>query len=137
MNSKKRNRTRMHLGLLLNAAFFIAACGSNQTQSSVHTSDQITANESIDDAALRHPHVYVCDGGETIRAAYPDTDTAVVEYKGETHVLHIAVSADGARYINDHIEWWSKGSGSEAVGSLFAEHDGHYSTPLETNCRAE
>jgi len=52
---------------------------------------------------------YACDDGRKVRASYPDTTTAVVTFDGNTHHLHIAISADGARYVGDHWQWWTKG----------------------------
>jgi membrane-bound inhibitor of C-type lysozyme len=40
---------------------------------------------------------YSCDDGRTVQAVYPDTTTAVLTLDGQTHHLHTAVSADGAR----------------------------------------
>jgi membrane-bound inhibitor of C-type lysozyme len=66
-----------------------------------------TASPSVPPASP--PIVYACPGGETVSARYPDTKTAVIEYKGRTHTLKTAVSADGARYIGDGLQWWTKG----------------------------
>ncbi|HUH54905.1 MAG TPA: MliC family protein [Rhodanobacter sp.] len=52
---------------------------------------------------------YTCDDGRKVQASYPDTTTAVVTLDGNTHHLHIAISADGARYVGDHWQWWTKG----------------------------
>lgn len=52
---------------------------------------------------------YACDDGRKVQASYPDTTTAVVTLDGNTHHLHIAISADGARYVGDHWQWWTKG----------------------------
>ncbi|WP_156458921.1 MliC family protein [Rhodanobacter sp. Root480] len=52
---------------------------------------------------------YACDDGRKVQASYPDTATAVVTLDGNTHHLHIAISADGARYVGDHWQWWTKG----------------------------
>lgn len=52
---------------------------------------------------------YTCDDGRTVQAAYPDTDTAVLTLDGRPHQLHTAVSADGARYVGKHWQWWTKG----------------------------
>jgi membrane-bound inhibitor of C-type lysozyme len=52
---------------------------------------------------------YTCDDGRLVQASYPDDTTAVVALDGDTHRLHIAVSADGARYIGEHWQWWTKG----------------------------
>lgn len=52
---------------------------------------------------------YTCASGRTVRASYPDTDTAVLVMGGQTRTLHIAISADGARYVDPQWEWWTKG----------------------------
>ena len=52
---------------------------------------------------------YACDSGRTVQAAYPDTETAVLTLDGQTRSLHIAISADGARYVGEHWQWWTKG----------------------------
>jgi membrane-bound inhibitor of C-type lysozyme len=52
---------------------------------------------------------YACSDGQVVQAAYPDTHTALVKIKGETHTLNIALSASGARYIGDGWQWWTKG----------------------------
>lgn len=62
---------------------------------------------------------YRCEGGATLVAAYPDTDTATLRYQGRTHHLRIARSASGARYVGDGLEWWTKGTGAGAEGALF------------------
>lgn len=61
---------------------------------------------------------YRCEGGATLVAAYPDTDTATLRYQGRTHHLRIARSASGARYVGDGLEWWTKGSGKGSEGTL-------------------
>lgn len=52
---------------------------------------------------------YTCDDGRTVQAGYPDTDTAMLTLDGHAQRLHIAISADGARYVGDHWQWWTKG----------------------------
>ncbi|MGB3461208.1 MliC family protein [Rhodanobacter lindaniclasticus] len=52
---------------------------------------------------------YTCDDGRTVRVTYPDTQTAVLDFDAQTHRLHTAISADGARYVGGHWQWWSKG----------------------------
>lgn len=52
---------------------------------------------------------YTCDDGSTVQAAYPDTDTAVLTLRGQMYRLHIGTSADGARYVGKHWQWWTKG----------------------------
>lgn len=65
---------------------------------------------------------YVCEGGVRIVASYPNTESATIRYKGATYDLHIAMSADGARYVGNGLEWWTKGSGPGSHGTLF-EHN--------------
>lgn len=64
---------------------------------------------------------YTCESGATVVASYPDVDSAIVRYKGTTHDLRIARSADGARYVGS-VEWWTKGSGVGSHDTLF-RHD--------------
>jgi membrane-bound inhibitor of C-type lysozyme len=52
---------------------------------------------------------YTCEDGRKVQASYPDSTTAVLTLDGNTHHLHIAISADGARYVGDHWQWWTKG----------------------------
>lgn len=42
----------------------------------------------------------------------------MVQYKGGTYTMKNAVSGSGARYVGDDLEWWTKGSGAGAYGSL-------------------
>lgn len=53
--------------------------------------------------------VYACPNGETVRARYPDTSTAVVDYRGERHTLKAAPSGSGARYVGEGLQWWTRG----------------------------
>lgn len=62
---------------------------------------------------------YRCESGETIHATYPSTDTATIQYRNQRHEMQIAVSGSGARYVSDGLEWWTKGSGAGAAGTLF------------------
>jgi membrane-bound inhibitor of C-type lysozyme len=52
---------------------------------------------------------YHCDDGRSVMAVYPDSTTTVLTFGGQTHHLHAAVSADGARYVGDQWQWWTKG----------------------------
>lgn len=54
---------------------------------------------------------YRCESGETI--------TATIQYRGQSHEMQIAVSGSGARYVGEDLEWWTKGSGAGAAGTLF------------------
>lgn len=63
-------------------------------------------NSPTSDAANK---LYQCESGATVTAAYPSNSTATVQYKGNTHAMRLAVSADGARYTDSLLEWWTKG----------------------------
>ncbi|RDS82411.1 MliC family protein [Dyella psychrodurans] len=63
---------------------------------------------------------YGCSDGQTVQAAYPDTNTALVKIKGQTYTLHIAISGSGARYIGDGWQWWTKGMKDGMLAPLAA-----------------
>jgi len=62
--------------------------------------------------------VYRCESGRIIEAAYRTDGTAAVRYAQQTHLMHVAVSGSGARYVGDGLEWWTKGTGASAPGTL-------------------
>lgn len=62
---------------------------------------------------------YECDDGQNLVVHYPDVDHARFHYQGHKRVLHIAMSADGARYVGRHYEWWTRGSGSAEHATLY------------------
>lgn len=84
-------------------------------------------------APANAPTIYECRTGAEIQARYPDTDSALVRYRDQQYRMHIAISADGARYVGDQYEWWTRGTGSGAEASLF-EHakDGSTGQLLQT-----
>lgn len=88
------------------------------------------------DKAAAETATYACESGATISASYPDTETATIVYQEREHKMRIAVSGSGARYVGDGLEWWTKGSGPGADGTLF-EHlrDGTSGDALE-HCQA-
>lgn len=53
--------------------------------------------------------IYACASGRRVQATYPDTNTAVLLMDGQTRLLRIALSADGARYVDRQWQWWTKG----------------------------
>lgn len=77
--------------LLIASILFLAGC---QTPAQTTTAKPVT---------------YTCGDGRTLQAVYPDTNSAVLTFDGQTHHLHIARSADGARYLDEHWQWWTKG----------------------------
>ncbi|QEE25499.1 lysozyme inhibitor [Rhodanobacter glycinis] len=61
---------------------------------------------------------YRCDDGRSVQASYPDADTAVLTLDGHAHRLHITRSADGARYVGDTWQWWTKGMHDASLAPL-------------------
>ncbi|MBT0717203.1 lysozyme inhibitor [Rosenbergiella epipactidis] len=49
---------------------------------------------------------FTCNGKE-MKASFPDTDHAVMQYDGELFLLKSVVSASGARYLGDGWQLWS------------------------------
>lgn len=78
---------------------------------------------------------YYCESGARVVVSYPDTDSAVVGYNGQTHRMKIAVSASGSRYVGDELEWWTKGSGEKATGALFAHLADGTSGKMVESCK--
>lgn len=78
---------------------------------------------------------YECDGGGIVIVTYPTDSTAVVRYDEQSLNLGRAVAASGARYVGDGFEWWARGRGVGAEGTL-SRTDGADAArePLET-CR--
>jgi membrane-bound inhibitor of C-type lysozyme len=76
--------------------------------------------------------VYHCADGETVRASYPTSDMAVVEYAGRSRTLRTAASASGARYVGDGLQWWTKGL-TEGVIAPLADGKDKISAP-GVNC---
>lgn len=62
---------------------------------------------------------YQCEGGRDVRVSYPSDSTAIMVYDGRTLQMTIAVSASGARYVGEGLEWWTKGSGPGSSGTIF------------------
>lgn len=87
------------------------------------TPEQDSSARGAGEPALRM--TYQCKSGRTVRASYPSNSVAVVEYEDRTLQMSLAVSASGARYVGQQLEWWTKGSGPGAAGTLLRhEADG-------------
>lgn len=87
--------------------FALAGCGSAPT-------DHVDANSA------KTWVNYTCNDGQVVQAAYPDTNTALIQIKGQTHTLHIALSGSGARYTGDGWQWWTKGMHDGMLAPLAA-----------------
>ena len=65
-----------------------------------------------------HVTTYACEGGEAVTAGYPDSQTAIVDYKGHAYTLKIARAGSGARYVGMGLQWWTKGVGRGSLAAL-------------------
>lgn len=61
---------------------------------------------------------YACESGKTIAVTYPDTETARLSYDGRDYVLTSAVSASGARYAGQGLEWWTASRNGQESATL-------------------
>jgi membrane-bound inhibitor of C-type lysozyme len=105
--------------------FFLSACAQLPI-------DDIPALEQSNDANLSFK--YLCESEKTIVVAYPTDSTAVVEYDSRHLQMKIAVSGSGARYVGERLEWWTKGSGQGASGTLFRHLSGGISGEVIEQC---
>lgn len=76
---------------------------------------------------------YACESGKTIAVAYPDAETARLSYEGRDHLLTNVVSASGARYAGEGLEWRtaSRGGQESALLSRLGASDQAGGTLLE------
>ena len=61
---------------------------------------------------------YACESGKVVTVTYPDTETARVSYDGRDYVMASAVSASGARYAGQGLEWWTASRDGQESGTL-------------------
>lgn len=75
-----------------------------------------------------------CEDGSTLRVIYPTDEFAVLDKNNQLHLLKIAVSASGARYIGNDLQWWTKGN----EGNLSVLKDGEsYAKDQGINCQLD
>lgn len=103
--------TRSTVALLSCLGLTVAAC--SQEQPAPPTSP-VEAPAAQPAAAVG----YACESGKVITATYPDTETARVSYDGRDYVLTSAVSASGARYAGQGLEWWTASRNGQESGTL-------------------
>lgn len=107
--------------LIIAFAFALSGCGS--------TGDHRITNKASE--WMR----YVCSDGNLVQAKYPDAQTAIVQFHDGTHILHVAISGSGARYIGDGWQWWTKGM-HEGMLAPLATGENIASAP-GVDCRAD
>lgn len=106
----------------------VAGCTTSPQESGDAHKQQASSGSSMQQ--------YQCESGETIAAAYPDSDSATVEYQDNRTDMQIAVSASGARYVGGGLEWWTKGTGPGAEGMLLQHEADGSSGEIIENCTA-
>lgn len=101
------------------AVLALAACDQNKTEAPrpAPTPDALTKTPAAP-GAEGETIAYACADGQALKARYPDDKTAVVEYGGQTRTLTVAVSASGARYVGEGLQWWTKGMTEGRVAPL-------------------
>lgn len=129
----------MRFSLPLLFAIAAAGCASPENDAVVSTEPTVVpadpAIASTEPAADPTAQVvYQCESGQTIQASYPTTDTATVEYEGQTLPMTIAVSGSGSRYVGDELEWWTQGSGPGSEGTLFRHNSDGTSGEMVEQC---
>lgn len=79
---------------------------------------------------------YRCDNGQDVTARYFPPDEARITVGRRAIDMHIARSADGARYVGGDLVWWTKGNGSGSTGTLFSHDAGAHQVTGEkiTSC---
>lgn len=100
--------------LVFSIAALSAGCTASEKEpeTQVNSTAEVASSETV-------THNYRCESGEAISAQYVTTDSAIVQYKGKTYRMQIAISGSGARYVDNELEWWTKGSGAGSEGTLF------------------
>ncbi len=99
--------------IALTAGLGLLVAGCSQEKPAEPTSP-IEAPAVQDAAAVG----YACESGKTVVVAYPDAQTARVSYEGKDYVLTSVVSASGARYAGQGLEWWTASRGETESGTL-------------------
>jgi len=89
---------------------FLSACAQSLTGDTQPTEQSRNSGSSF---------TYQCKSGKTIIASYLTDSTVVVDYDNRVLEMKITVSGSGARYVGEKLEWWTKGSGQHASGTLF------------------
>jgi membrane-bound inhibitor of C-type lysozyme len=90
----------------------------------VATTPAVVAPELEPEAAPVNPVVtittYVCAGGKTLEAGYPNPTSAVVIWQGRAYSLTLARAARGARYTGFGLQWWTRGMTHGTLATLKA-----------------
>lgn len=99
--------------IAVTAALGLAAAGCSRETPAEPTSP-VEAPETGTAAAVG----YACESGKMVVVAYPDAQTARLSYEGKDYALTSVVSASGARYAGQGLEWRTAGRGDLESGML-------------------
>jgi len=101
----------------------LAACEKPAAPPPVAASAEATPAAAAPVNPVMAVTTYACPGGESLQAAYPDRQTAIVTWKGHTYTLKIVRSGSGARYTGYGLQWWTKGLNRGTISTLKAGED--------------
>jgi len=87
----------------------LSACGRPGERPAAAPAESAASLPTGPVAADPHVTTYACADGRTVKAGYPDRDTAVLTVGDHTYTLKVARSASGARYTGFGLQWWTKG----------------------------
>lgn len=105
----------------LTSLFLFCACESS-----------ITPKKSL---TVISKHNYKCKSGEIISATYSSSDSVSLQYKNNHHKMKIAISGSGSRYVDNSLEWWTKGSGIKSEATLLEHNSNNTSGKIIEYCR--
>ncbi|HQR03128.1 MAG: MliC family protein [Proteobacteria bacterium] len=116
------NQRLLALSLICTALTISCSDSTHETNNPIARTPEApgTAQRSVPQKHPGPPHFfYRCQSGQMIETFYPTGETATILYRGKSLGMHVAISGSGARYVGEGLEWWSKGSGPGATGTLF------------------
>lgn len=101
------------VGALVSAAVFLSACNQADVDNKANASPAKAAEEKAAalpaDVPSEHVFHYTCQSGELVQVAQTLNDNNSLLYKGKLYRVVRVISASGARYAGDGMEWWTKG----------------------------
>jgi membrane-bound inhibitor of C-type lysozyme len=102
---------KIFIPLTVSMLFLVTACSGIQKET------RVTPGQTLDQTAAD----YHCESNETLFVIYDSSGAVNVEYQEKNYLMKVAISASGARYVGEGLEWWVKSSGMsmETEGTLF------------------
>lgn len=93
------------------------------TFASCQTATQVKKETATEDI-LKNAYFFCCESGEVVTVLPLNANEIVVFFEKEDYKMTRAVSASGARFVGEGLEWWSKGNYIETDGFLRKLDDG-------------